>query len=187
MTTNKSKDEKTKRIVNTFRVEERPKWISDTNIELLTHPKYVQILRFYIVNTPDSEKSVRGKSITDCGIDETVFLKDLKKDIIQWQSSGNNIIVESKLDQVTLKEFPPKADFSERVCFSYNKREELTYFFRHIRNSIAHGRFNITGPMKDPVLAREDRNSNGNCSARMILKMSTLLRWMEQIENYRKD
>ena len=97
-------------------------------------------------------------------------------------ASGNGTVVESRFEKAGLKSFPPTADLSERVCFSYTKDEELSYFFGHIRNSLAHGRFNICGSTKNPIVVMEDINNSDNCSARMVLSLNRLLQWIEVIE-----
>ena len=172
-----------KRAVNVISIDEMPSWISTKDISLIDRQKYAKLLRFYILNTPDKAKSARGKRISEYGINESDFLKQLKGEIDKWTSSGNNVLVKSKFEDVDLLNFPPAADYTERVCIAYSNKDELTYFFGHIRNALAHGRFNISGPTKEPVLVLEDRNSYGNCSARMVIKMSRLVGWITQIEN----
>lgn len=50
-------------------VEEKPGWISQENNELLVKQWFGKILSFYIINTPDAGKSVRGKRIDEYGIE----------------------------------------------------------------------------------------------------------------------
>ncbi len=171
-----------KKIVNTVKVEKNPVWISENNIDWMTKTKYGRLLFFYIITTPCLEKSSRGKRISDYGCDEQAFLDYLKREIGIWEASGNGTVVESRFEKAGLKSFPPTADLSERVCFSYTKDEELSYFFGHIRNSLAHGRFNICGSTKNPIVVMEDINNSDNCSARMVLSLNRLLQWIEVIE-----
>ena len=172
-----------KKETNVISIDEMPSWISTKDVNLIDRQKYAKLLRFYILNTPDKAKSARGKRISDYGIDESEFLEQLKGEINKWTSSGNRVLVKSKFEEADLLDFPPSADYTERVCIAYSNNDELTYFFGHIRNALAHGRFNISGPTKEPVLVLEDRNSYGNCSARMVIKMSRLVGWITQIEN----
>ena len=107
----------------------------------------------------------------------------LKKSLKYWKSSGNGQLVMKNLKESELDIFPPLADYTERVCFSYTKQCELIYFLGHIRNSLAHGRFNVVGTKKDPIIIMEDKNSSGNCSARMILHLSTMNKWISLFES----
>ena len=107
----------------------------------------------------------------------------LKKSLKYWKSSGNGQLVMKNLKESELDIFPPLADYTERVCFPYTKQCELIYFLGHIRNSLAHGRFNVVGTKKDPIIIMEDRNSSGNCSARMILHLSTMNKWITLFES----
>ena len=167
-------------------IEEQPVWLSDDNIDVIQRPKYKSLLRFYIINTPDVHKSVRGISMEEYDFNEGELIELIKGDVECWESSGNGSVVRSRFNKAGLDSFPPKADFTERVCFSYTKNDELTCFFGHIRNSLAHGRFNITGSTKAPVVIMEDRNNEGNCSARMVLSLSTLMKWIDRFGNHMK-
>lgn len=165
-------------------VEEKPTWISEANIDLIKKPKFNRLMSFYVINTPDARKSVRGKSIEEYNFEESELVDLIKKDIQFWESSGNGSIVMNRFVKSELDCFPPTADFTERVCFSYTKNAEITCFFGHIRNSLAHGRFNITGSKKNPIMVLEDRNSEGNCSARIVLSLNTMIRWIDAFEKH---
>ena len=145
----KNNDDRAKREKNTFGVDEIPEWISNDSIDELSKTRNKDLLRFYIINTPDAARSARGKKIADYeNIDESELLESIKQGFSKWEASGNGVIVEERLKKANLKDFPPAADFSERVCFGFNKQNELTCFFGHIRNALAHGRFNIGGSEK---------------------------------------
>lgn len=55
--------------------------------------------------------------------------------------------------------------------------------FRRVRNCLAHGRFEAVDPADGfgPSLIMEDRDAN-NITARMVLRLQTLLKWREIIE-----
>jgi hypothetical protein len=55
--------------------------------------------------------------------------------------------------------------------------------FAHIRNSFSHGRLNMIDNVieNDYVFVMEDVH-RGNVTARIILRKSTLLRWINTIE-----
>lgn len=78
--------------------------------------------------------------------------------------------------------FPPIGDFEERAVFTRSQSTVVLSFIDHIRNSIAHGRFNILpiGKRED-ILIMEDVNKNKECSARILVKVNTLTKWIEAI------
>lgn len=162
----------------TVPISEVPAWVKNDNIDKLTK----EMLRFLIINTPNISISARAKVIASYGIEEDKYLSYLKDSIEKWKSSGNNVLEEQHLLEVDLLRFPPaNANLSERICFSY-KDDELIGLFTHIRNSLAHGRFNIAGSKSNPILVMEDINTSKNCSARMIIKIDTLKKWQNCLE-----
>lgn len=164
-------------------VEEKPIWLSDDNIGVFQNSKFNKIMSFYVINTLDTRKSARGRRIEDYHFEDGELDSFLKKSLKYWKSSGNGQLVMKNLKESELDIFPPLADYTERVCFSYTKQCELICFFGHIRNSLAHGRFNVVGTKKDPIIIMEDKNSSGNCSARMILHLSTMNKWITLFES----
>lgn len=50
--------------------------------------------------------------------------------------------------------------------------------FRHIRNSLAHGSFQVKECDSRKVLILQDSNENGEVSSRMVLNVSRLLSWI---------
>ena len=60
-------------------------------------------------------------------------------------------------------------------------------FFSHVRNCSAHNRFAIKPHKDDWLFILEDVSRDKKVSARMILKKSTLLRWIEIIEGGEKS
>ena len=82
------------------------------------------------------------------------------------------------------KKFPLKK-YEEKICV-YKKDNQLVSVFSHIRNSLAHGRFNIIDFNSETFFILEDSGTKNRVSARMILKKSTLLKWIEAIEGGEK-
>ena len=61
---------------------------------------------------------------------------------------------------------------------------KVEMLFRHIRNSFAHGRFTYIEKNKERYYILQDENNN--CiSARMIVKQSTLKKWIEILDEKR--
>ena len=91
------------------------------------------------------------------------------------------------IDKANLKDEFPLNVSHERIAVYNNKNNQFISTFYHIRNSLAHCRFNI----------QEDEESNDwffifedgikskekfKLSARMVLRLSTLLAWIKLIE-----
>ena len=96
--------------------------------------------------------------------------------------------MKDSLNEVNLqKNFPSDLE-TERGCFyKKSKQNQLECIFYHIRNCFAHGRFNISENNEDWTFVMEDWGRNNRVSARMILKKSTLLKWIEIIEGGEKS
>ncbi|MBR4318835.1 MAG: hypothetical protein IKP69_02135, partial [Oscillospiraceae bacterium] len=93
------------------------------------------------------------------------------------------------LESANLKEDFPSDLETERIC-SYNKKKnQFLSVFYHIRNAFSHGRLNMVDVNGECVFILEDVNTRAKnrygqlaVSARMILKKSTLLKWIDIIE-----
>lgn len=73
------------------------------------------------------------------------------------------------------------------ICAVDNQKNQFMSVFYHIRNAFAHGRLNMVDVDGDCVFILEDVQPNKKeeklkVSARMIIKKSTLLRWIDIIE-----
>lgn len=68
-------------------------------------------------------------------------------------------------------------DAEERRTVSYVNR-----LFRHIRNSLAHGRFAIADSEGDEYYILQDVSNQGEVSARMIIRQSRLKEWMSLLK-----
>ncbi len=164
-----------------LQLNKTPDWVNQDNIEFLNKQDFLLIVRFFVINTPDKKTSARAKIIIDYGIEnESVLFDELIGDIPVKLS--NRIISKNDLEEVNLSIFPP-ADLSERLCVAINKDKPVTSVFIKIRDSLAHGRFNFGGSRKNPILIMEDINTKSNCSARMVLRLSTLKSWIAKLEN----
>ena len=164
-------------------VEVKPSWISEDNIEFIHKLCFNKIISFYVIYTPDAQKSARGRGIEEYHFNENELENLIKTDIRNWKSSGNGTVSRKKFIEADLENFPPEDCVTERVCFSFFQKRELSCFFGHVRNALAHGRFNIVGTEKNPVILMEDRNQRGNCSARMVLSLATLMKWIKEFED----
>ncbi|MCF0133406.1 MAG: hypothetical protein HUJ72_06030 [Blautia sp.] len=85
-----------------------------------------------------------------------------------------------------LENFPKNLD-EERAAVSISDQNQFLSLFRHIRNAFSHGRINMHETKDgDLMFIFEDvgRKVSGGIpvSARMLLRKSTLLKWIDIIE-----
>lgn len=147
-------------------VDEKAKWINE---KLLISEEILRTYRFFVLNS-----SVDGLSSNE----QLLF------------SSHTYEAMEDSLIKADLIDFPPGDIITERVCFYNNKSAQYLSLFFHIRNSFAHGRYNTVKYDKDVIFIMEDvtikrkwmPSTKKTCSARMVLRLSTLSKWMDLIE-----
>lgn len=179
-------------------VDPRPGWIETPYPE---SDQFFRILRFFVIESPVESLSARQKDLAYYGW-ITPWRKPyyLRKQLNNL--SGNSNLIFSANDysalgnefaKANLLSFPP-SDFTERVCF-YNGKYGAQYLnlFFHIRNSFAHGRFSIRENdiilMEDATKGKKNEVPSGmlKCSARMVLSMNTLSKWIYYIEGGEKN
>lgn len=81
---------------------------------------------------------------------------------------------------------------TERICVYDNMHNQFLSVFYHIRNAFAHCRLNMIDVDGECVFVLEDivRDKKKNTlklSARMVVKKSTLLNWINLIEGGEKE
>lgn len=95
--------------------------------------------------------------------------------------------MDEALEKANLKESFPCDLSYERICIYDNQSNQFMSVFYHIRNAFAHCRLNMVEVDGECVFILEDvqptRNINQlKVSARMILRKSTLIKWIDLIE-----
>lgn len=103
-------------------------------------------------------------------------------------SAPNHDSMDDALEKADLLNCFPSDYSRERICIYDNQKNHFLSVFYHIRNALAHCRLNMINIDSDCVFIFEDIQPNKNAeqlkvSARMILRKSTLLKWIEIIEN----
>lgn len=96
--------------------------------------------------------------------------------------------MDAALEKADLKENFPCNFSHERICIYDNQGNQFLSVFYHLRNAFAHCRLNMVDVAGECVFILEDVQPNKNSdqlkvSARMILRKSTLLKWIDLIEN----
>ena len=161
----------------------------------INSPDFQRIFFFFTIFTPCTDLSYRGKSLETYGWKDKKVLKDflIKQKSIEIQSSNTYEELEAKLQESDLKNGFPEDSISEKIYIRVDDNE-LMSIFRHLRNSFAHGRFNVIDSNGEQYFLFEDRSTRNDkkkntypISARMILRESTLLKWIEIIEGGKKD
>lgn len=168
--------------------DKNPTWIDKSkNIESkFQNQDFAKIINFFLLQTPVTELSVRSKSVDSFGWGNTYELKKKMRIIgtnkINFEFADRLNEMQGYLTECNLiDDFSKISDYTERGCF-YIVKNQLNSIFYHIRNSLAHGRFNIIEQNNDWIFIMEDINLHKKVSARMILRKSTLLDWIAIIK-----
>lgn len=176
--------------------DRNPDWIRWIAPEHFNDQDLFKIVIFFVFHSPCSNLSSMGKTLDEYGWSapwrKPYYLnKQLRQaslyELVFYSAKGYNEM-DVALEKADLKETFP-SDFSrERICIYDNQGNQFLSVFYHIRNAFAHCRLNMVDVDGDCVFIFEDvqpkKNSNQlKVSARMILRKSTLLKWIDLIEN----
>lgn len=151
-----------------MKIAEIPNWIDKTS--RLTGENFKTIFIFCVINFPIPQKSARAITLSE---DTEIPIK--------YKAVDNATEMEKALTDQHLLKFPPTGDFEERSVFVRSQNTVVLSFIDHIRNSIAHGRFNLVRNGKEDVLLMEDINKKKECSARIVVKAGTLVKWIKRL------
>lgn len=164
-----------------------PKWINEIDKE--TFLSIIDIYKFYVLNTPITGISAQSKDISEYGwnseqmwSDKYYFIDKLDKLIyenVETLKSGMTLkkYMNKNIDESLLNLYK-----NEMILFNNKKKIndmpiKFYYFFNHIRNSLAHGRFII----KDDLFIMEDISNKKIITAIIIIKKSRLINIMNYI------
>ena len=182
--------------MSTLRVSDHPDWIDVKSFNRNELEVLKDILPFYIINTLQENYSYRGIPITNYGWPDNIWTTgDLKEQLFHVAnlSMGYNLFVAERLEDMSDicslthldSNFYQYRD-QERIAIYVNSKSNLVLsIFKHIRNSLAHGRFVMYSLGDDTMFVMEsvDNSRQGLVlKARMVLRASTLIRWMEIIK-----
>ena len=180
--------------------QRNPSWIDWIVPERFNDQDLFKIVIFFVFHSPCANLSTMSKSLSDYGWN-TPWRKPycLNKQLRQTASTYNLIFsakgydeMEVALEKADLKDAFP-SDFSrERICIYDNQGNQFLSVFYHFRNAFAHCRLNMVDVDGECVFILEDVQPKKNAeplkvSARMILRKSTLLNWIELIENGERE
>lgn len=162
-----------------YTVFDIPKSISNLNLQ--------RIIQFYLFECPVEGKSQRGKIFKDYGYVGSPSFGKLKKTLLD---SGTLSLPKnyypSKKDK--LNENFKKCEsivYPDEYCVFLKNDNEICSLFSAIRNSFAHGSFNVKSYNKKRIYYFS--NFKKYEKARIILHESTLLSWIKIIKNNEQE
>ena len=175
-----------------------PGWIKKRVPDNYADDNLKRIIIFYVINTPCIGESSSSIPMSEYGWRKDVWKKhDLKNALfsIAGLRSNETFFAVAKLSDLKSlfekakmkKGFHEHRDVEKIVIYKTKKYpNEMLSVFHHIRNSFAHGRLAMYKyGTNDVVFVLEDgieKRSEFQVRSRMIIKKSTLLKWIDIIE-----
>lgn len=153
--------------------------------------KMIEIIDFYLIQCPVSYKvkerkkvvSLKGLTFEKMRYEKTEVLKLLhamKKDI------NNNIYFVKNAEEAMRIEYQMKGSLNNNrafefiVCTINDSMSKTKNIFYQIRNCFAHGSFEFNEKKKEYTMISK---KNDNFKAIIVLKESTLIKWISRFEN----
>lgn len=158
------------------------------------------LLKFYVVETPSPGLSARSIPLIDYGWTQPWKKAQQLNKKIKGASTNPDLYysaaklnkMQEVLEKAKLLDYPePRDDPFEAAAFFDCKKNQTLSLFYHLRNGFAHGRFCIFEFKREYWFAIEDVTSPGKgnptdnrrVSARIVLKYSTLRKWIKLIQD----
>lgn len=176
-------------------VEFSPNWLDDIEFERFNNAELNRIITFFLFHSPCCELSAMSRSLEKYHWDfpwkKPQYLQRKLK-----EASTNDDLLFSAQTIGDMKQALHKAEllddietnvYIERIAVYNNKKNQFMSVFYHLRNAFAHGRMKMAeiGMKDDYTFIFEDitkKKEEYNVTARMILRKSTLLKWINLIE-----
>ncbi len=170
-----------------------PGWIKKRVPDSYADDDLRDLIMFYVINTPCTNLSNSGISLSEYGWHKNVWKKETLKNAlfaIPGLERGSSFVVAKTADEMkaacekaSLKKNFHKDRSRERIAIFKGHYNEFLSICYHIRNAFAHGRLAMYdyGDGKDITFVLEDgvkKNGEFQVRSRMILNKSTLLKWM---------
>lgn len=175
-------------------VDFQPKWLDYIDPERFNNVDLNRIITFFVFHSPCSELSAMSKNLEKYGWNDPWRKPQLLQRKLKLVSNNDNLIF-SSVTINDMKQALEKADLFddikaninlERIAIYNSEKNQFMSIFYHLRNAFAHGRFNMFDVgIDDYVFIFEDiiKGINMNkVTARMILRKSTLIKWIDLIE-----
>lgn len=180
--------------------ERNPEWINWIAPDRFNDKDLFRIVIFFVFHSPCVQLSSMRKTLLEYGWTAPWKKPYYLNRQLRQAASNYELLFSAKgydemdvaLEKANLRDTFP-SDFSrERICIYDNQGNQFLSVFYHIRNAFAHCRLNMVDVDGECVFILEDvqpkKNSNQlKVSARMILRKSTLLKWIDLIENGERE
>ncbi len=181
--------------------ERNPKWMNWIAPECFNDKDLFRIVIFFVFHSPCEGVSSMRKSFGEYGWAAPWKNPFYLNKQLEQAASSHKLLYSAKgyeemdaaLEKADLNESFPSNLSRERICIYDNQDNQFLSVFYHIRNAFAHCRLNMVDVDGECVFILEDVQRNKKTgdklkvSARMILRKSTLLRWIEIIENGERE
>lgn len=184
------------------RVSMKPGWIGggvplcDVSDTALSNRRLLELYKFYVLETPFESISNMAISLNKRGWKKNVWTDkqtDLRKKLLDDLGFLTNasLFICTAVDETKelFKAAKMSKDFKrdckeERIAIYHSESAQFMSILRHVRNSLAHGRFAAKKRDGEVWLFFEDGKKDKfhfAVRSRMVLKYSTLEKWMQII------
>lgn len=176
-------------------VEFHPIWLDFIVPERFNNAELNRIVTFFVFHSPCSELSAMSKSLGEYGWDAPWRKPQYLQRKLKATSTNGDLLFSAQtindmrqaLEKADLLEDIMTNPGVERIAVYNNKKNQFMSVFYHLRNAFAHGRLNMVdiGLEDDYAFIFEDvtkRKESYRVTARMILRKSTLIKWIDLIE-----
>ena len=175
-----------------------PGWIKRRVPENYADDSLRDLIMFFVINTPCKDLSSSSIDLKDYGWGKDIWTNEkLKKALFQIAGieRGSTFVVtqstkemKSACEKAGLKKNFHKNRDREKIVIYKGRYNEFLSICYHIRNAFAHGRLAMYDYEngKDIVFVLEDgvkKNGEFQVRSRMILKKSTLIKWMQILKS----
>ena len=174
------------------------KWINNNDTKYYDND-FKELFIFYVINTPCTYVSDKNVDLETYGWNTEIWkssrLKTTLYQVANLKRGFTSEITENLTELQEVYKNPLFADnfYKNRECervaanIAYCKDKKFSEFVSicyHIRNCLAHGKFEIYKDGDELIYVMEDYSTRAKkVSARMVLKKSTLLKWMEILKS----
>ena len=195
------------------RTVEMDKQVASITSSALSSEELIRVLNFYLF-APPVLKDAQSKEIAkkygcrylgDLGWKGTKGLCALERELLKSAEMSFFCFLRSK----SIKETLESMNLTGKICVHHAravlqqesslemredgaikcdpKESRMVCLFRHIRNAIAHNRtYVFTDTEANDTILLEDLDDAGNITARILIRVRTLLEWAEIIEKVQK-
>ena len=166
-------------------------WIRFESKNVYSNKNFQRILDFYLFNCPVENTSVRSKTFNEYGW-ETKHFSVLSKKLRNASDSKirfHRVPVNSIYDALLSTNQLTKINFDEETVIYHDSSNSMDTLFSAIRNAFAHGSYQLKTYNKTRYYCFENRQTGNKnyfdkeIRARIVLKESTLLNWIQIIES----